>query len=134
MKNKRRLFLIPALLLIAAAILVPAIAEEAAEGSEEVAAANGFINTFWALVPPIVAIVLALLTKEVYSSLFVGILSGGLLLNNFHLENTMNRVFSGGFIASVTDAYNIGILIFLVLLGMMVAMVNKAGGSAAFGQ
>ena len=134
MRNKRRLFLIPALLLIAAAILVPAIAEEAAEGSEEVATANGFINTFWALVPPIVAIILALLTKEVYSSLFVGILSGGLLLNNFHLENTMNRVFSGGFIASVTDAYNIGILIFLVLLGMMVAMVNKAGGSAAFGQ
>ena len=79
MRNKRRLFLIPALLMIAAAILVPAIAEEAAEGSEEVTAANGFINTFWALVPPIVAIILALLTKEVYSSLFVGILSGGLL-------------------------------------------------------
>ena len=134
MGNKRRLFLIPALLLIAAAILVPAIAEETAEASEEVAEANGFINTFWSLVPPIVAILLALLTKEVYSSLFIGILSGGLLLNNFHLENTMNRVFSGGFIASVTDAYNIGILIFLVLLGMMVAMVNRAGGSAAFGQ
>ncbi len=134
MGNKRRLFLIPALLLIAAAILVPAIAEETAEASEEIAEANGFINTFWSLVPPIVAILLALLTKEVYSSLFIGILSGGLLLNNFHLENTMNRVFSGGFIASVTDAYNIGILIFLVLLGMMVAMVNRAGGSAAFGQ
>lgn len=134
MKNRRRLLLIPALMLIAAAILVPALAEETAEASEDVAAANGFINTFWSLVPPIIAIILALLTKEVYSSLFVGILSGALLLNNFHLENTMNRVFSGGFIASVTDAYNIGILVFLVLLGMMVAMVNKAGGSAAFGQ
>ncbi len=134
MSNKRKFFLIPALLLVAAAILVPAIAEEAAAVSEEVAEANQFINTFWSLVPPIVAIILALLTKEVYSSLFIGIVSGGLLLNNFHPENTMNRVFSGGFIASVTDAYNIGILIFLVLLGMMVAMVNKAGGSAAFGQ
>lgn len=134
MKNKRRFLLIPALLLIAAAILVPSIAEEVAEESEEVAAVNGFINTFWSLVPPIVAIVLALLTKEVYSSLFIGIVSGGLLLNNFHLETTMNRVFSGGFITSVGDAYNIGILVFLVLLGMMVAMVNKAGGSAAFGQ
>ncbi len=134
MNTNRRLLLIPALLFIAAAVLVPAIAEEAAGESEEVAASNSFINSFWSLVPPIVAIILALLTKEVYASLFIGIISGGLLLNNFHLENTMNRVFSGGFIASVTNAYNIGILVFLVLLGMMVAMINKAGGSAAFGR
>ena len=101
---------------------------------EAAAPENMFINTFWSLVPPIIAIVLALLTKEVYSSFFVGIVGGALMLNNFNLENTMNRVFSGGFITSVTDAYNMGILVFLVLLGMIVALINKAGGSKAFGQ
>ena len=110
------------------------VAAEAAEESAEAAASSPFLNTFWALVPPIIAIILALLTKEVYSSLFVGILAGALLLNNFRLEDTMNRVFSGGFVGSVTDTYNLGILVFLVLLGMMVAMMNKAGGSAAFGR
>ena len=109
------------------------IVAEAAEETEEVAA-SPYLNTFWALVPAIIAIILALLTKEVYSSLFFGIVAGALLLNNFHLENTMNRVFSGGFVGSVTDTYNLGILVFLVLLGMMVALMNKAGGSAAFGR
>ena len=116
----------------AAAEAVEVVAEAAEEAGE--AAANPFLNTFWALVPAIIAIILALLTKEVYSSLFIGILAGALMLNNFHLENTMNRVFSGGFVGSVTDTYNLGILVFLVLLGMMVALMNKAGGSAAFGR
>ena len=90
--------------------------------------------SFWALVPPIIAIVLALITKEVYSSLFIGILSGGLIYSSFNLETTMTHVFQDGFISTVADSYNIGILIFLVLLGALVAMVNKSGGSAAFGR
>lgn len=81
--------------------------------------------TFWALVPPIIAIVLALITKEVYSSLFIGILSGGLIYSSFNLETTMTHVFQDGFISTVADSYNIGILIFLVLLGSLVAMINK---------
>ena len=109
---------------------VAGTAEAAAEETGEAAAASPYVNTFWALVPALIAIILALITKEVYSSLFFGIVAGALLLNNFHLENTMNRVFSGGFVGSVTDTYNLGILVFLVLLGMMVAMMNKAGGSA----
>ncbi|MBQ3431611.1 MAG: Na+/H+ antiporter NhaC family protein [Clostridia bacterium] len=90
--------------------------------------------TFWALVPPIIAIVLALITKEVYSSLFVGILAGGLIYSNFNFETTVVHVFKDGFIDSVADSYNIGIIIFLVLLGALVAMMNKTGGSAAFGR
>ena len=88
----------------------------------------------WALLPPIIAIVLALITKEVYSSLFIGILAGGVIYSNFHFEGTVVHTFSDGFISSVADAYNIGIIIFLVLLGALVAMMNKAGGSQAFGR
>ena len=134
MKNKRVLIMLLCMLMAVAAVCIPCFAEEAAEGAEAAEAPSPFLNTFWALVPPIIAIILALITKEVYSSLFIGIAAGALLLNNFHLENSMNRLFTGGFIVSVTDAYNIGILVFLVLLGMMVAMMNKAGGSAAFGR
>ena len=93
-----------------------------------------FYATPWALLPPLIAIVLALITKEVYSSLFVGILAGGLLYANFNPETTMTHVFSDGFIANVADSYNIGIIIFLVVLGALVAMMNKTGGSAAFGR
>ena len=90
--------------------------------------------TFWALVPPVIAIVLALITKEVYSSLFIGILAGGLIYSQFNFEKTVVHVFKEGFIDSVADSYNIGIIIFLVLLGALVAMMNKTGGSAAFGR
>ncbi len=90
--------------------------------------------TFWSLLPPIIAIVLALITKEVYSSLFIGIVVGGLLYSGFNFEGTVTHVFSDGFIASVADSYNVGILVFLVLLGALVSMMNKAGGSAAFGR
>ena len=89
---------------------------------------------FWALLPPIIAIVLALITKEVYSSLFIGILAGGLIYSNFNFEKTVVHVFKEGFIDSVADSYNIGIIVFLVLLGALVAMMNKTGGSAAFGR
>ena len=91
-------------------------------------------NTALSLLPPVIAIALALITKEVYSSLFIGILVGGLLYSNFSFEGTLNHVFSGGIVASLSDSYNVGILIFLVILGTMVCLMNKAGGSAAFGR
>ena len=91
-------------------------------------------GTFWAVFPPILAIVLALVTKEVYSSLFLGILAGGLIWSKFSFEGTIVHVFSDGYIASVADAYNVGILVFLVLLGALVSMMNKTGASAAFGR
>ena len=90
--------------------------------------------TVWSLLPAVIAILLALITKEVYSSLFVGILAGGLIYSGFHLEGTITHVFSDGFVASAADSYNMGILIFLVMLGALVAMMNRAGGSAAFGR
>ena len=90
--------------------------------------------TFWSLVPPIVAIALALITKEVYSSLFVGIVVGGLFFSGFSFEGTLVHIFQDGMIAQLSDSYNVGILVFLVFLGIMVALMNKAGGSAAFGE
>lgn len=90
--------------------------------------------TFWALVPPVIAITLALITKEVYSSLFVGILMGGLFFSGFSFEGTVLHVFEGGFLSVLSDSYNVGILIFLVILGAIVALMNRAGGSAAFGR
>ncbi len=90
--------------------------------------------TVWSVLPPLIAIALALITKEVYSSLFVGILAGGLLYANFNFEVTVNHMISTGFIGSLSDSYNVGILVFLVMLGALVAMMNRAGGSAAFGR
>ena len=90
-------------------------------------------NSGWALVPPLIAIVLALVTKEVYSSLFIGIVTGALLFSGFSFEGTILHVLNEGFLASLCDTYNMGILIFLVVLGAMVALMNKAGGSKAFG-
>ena len=90
--------------------------------------------TFWALLPPIVAIALALITKEVYSSLIIGIIVGGVLYAGGNFEGTINHVISDGFVTNVADAYNMGILLFLILLGALVSMMNKAGGSAAFGR
>lgn len=93
--------------------------------------------TILSLLPPVIAIGLALITKEVYSSLFVGILAGALLYSNFNLELTVHIIFfqeEGGMLAQLSDSWNVGILVFLVILGMMVALMNKAGGSAAFGK
>jgi len=89
--------------------------------------------TFFSLLPPIIAIALALLTKEVYSSLFVGILSGALLYSNFNVWGMVTGTFDT-MISKICDSWNVGILIFLVLLGMMVCLINKAGGSAAYGR
>ena len=91
-------------------------------------------GTWFALLPPIIAIALALLTKEVYSSLFIGILSGALMYSNFSFSGTIDHLFVNGFIASLADAYNVGILLFLVVLGTITVLMNRAGGSAAFGR
>lgn len=94
-------------------------------------------STIGALLPPLIAIILALITKEVYSSLFVGIIAGALLYANGNLElmlNTMLYNEDGGMIYKLADSWNVGILVFLVILGIMVALMNKVGGSAAFGQ
>ena len=103
-------------------------AEEAVEYVPEI------YGTFWSLIPPVVAIVLALITKEVYSSLFVGIVVGGLFWSGFSFEKTVTHVLQDGVIGALSDSYNVGILVFLVVLGALVCMMNRAGGSAAFGQ
>ena len=90
--------------------------------------------TFWSLIPSLVAITLALITKEVYSSLFIGILMGSLFAANFSFTGTISNVLNNGLIAQLSSAYNVGILIFLVVLGSIVALMNKAGGSRAFGE
>ena len=115
------------------AVVEEVIVEEEAQ-QEEQTETSKFYGTAWALLPPLVAIILALITKEVYSSLFIGILVGGLFFANFSFEKTIVHVFSDGFVASLSDSYNMGILLFLVVLGAMVALMNKAGGSAAFGR
>ena len=103
-------------------------------GTGYVESPSRFYNTLWALLPPVIAIALALITKEVYSSLFVGILVGGLLYSNFSFEGTVLHVFSDGIVSVLSDSYNVGILVFLVILGTLVCLMNKAGGSAAFGR
>ena len=113
-------------------VLVFATTVFGAEQTEEYVPA--VYATFWALVPPVVAIGLALVTKEVYSSLFVGVLMGGILYSGFSFEGTITHIFEDGMISVLSDSYNVGILIFLVILGTMVCLMNRAGGSAAFGQ
>lgn len=127
--KKRWAMLLPTVLLLALTFSTTVLAAE--EEAEYVPALHA---TFWALVPPIVAIGLALITKEVYSSLFVGILMGGLLYSGFQFELTITHIFEQGIIGVLSDSYNVGILVFLVILGAMVSLMNKAGGSAAFGQ
>lgn len=90
-------------------------------------------DTIWALTPPIIAISLALITKEVHSSLFLGMLTGALLNADFNLVGGLNKLFPDGVMTVLADKWNVGILIFLVILGMMVQLMNRTGGSAAFG-
>lgn len=91
-------------------------------------------ESFWSLLPPLIAIVLALGTKEVYSSLFIGILSGGLLFSGFSFEGSIRHIFMDSIIPVLSTSANVGILCFLVILGMMVQLINKTGGSRAFGE
>ena len=130
MRNLRnhRLLRVAMLTALAAALLcVPAFAAE--EGAEAV---NSMYGTFWALVPPIIAITLALITKEAYSSLFIGVLVGALFSCEFAPVATLDMIINDGLVAAIAD--NAGIFLFLVLLGIIVALVNAAGGSAAFGR
>ena len=130
MRNKRKMgyvFLMSLLILCCSSTTVFA-ADTSAEYVPQLYA------TIWSLVPPVVAIVLALITKEVYSSLFVGILIGGAFWSGFKPEATILHVFQDGVVGVLTDSYNMGILVFTVILGVMVCMMNKAGGSAAFGR
>ena len=114
--------------LIAAAIFVVMVAVIAISN----AAGVTFTGTFWAMVPPLVAIILALITKEAYSSLFVGIVLGGLMSANCSFIATVDTITVDGLSASVAD--NAGIFLFLVFLGIIVALVNKSGASRAFGE
>lgn len=128
-KLKKMLYAFAALIVSVSCCPLVALATEEAE--EYV---PSMYASFWALVPPIVAIALALITKEVYSSLFIGILVGGLFYSGFGFEGTITHIFQDGIIGVLSDSYNVGILVFLVILGTMVCLMNKAGGSAAFGR
>jgi len=126
--TRRTLSLLLVLLIL---LLTASVAFAEGDGAE---ASSPFYQTFWSLLPAVIAIGLALITKEVYTSLFVGILVGGLLYANFSFEGTLTHIFNDGFVGSLADGYNVGILIFLVILGILVVLMNKAGGSAAFGR
>ena len=102
-------------------------------GAEASEAKPAMYATIWSLLPPLIAIILALITKEVYSSLFIGILIGGVFYAGGQFEGTVTHILNDGIVKVLSDSYNVGILIFLVILGAMVALMNKAGGSAAFG-
>lgn len=129
--NRRKLFtLLPVITLIVIAFAVPTFAADAAgEGYQ-----SNIYATFWSLFPPIIAIALALITKEVYSSLFIGIICGTFMHTNFNPLAAFNTMFTEGFISSLSDSWNVGILVFLVILGTIVCLINKAGGSAAYGK
>ena len=114
------------LVLATLAMAMPVLA--AGEGGD----GPSMYGTFWAMLPPIIAIVLALITKEAYSSLFVGVVVGGLFLCNFSPVATLDTVINDGLVSSIEG--NAGIFLFLVLLGIIVALVNASGGSAAFGR
>ena len=105
---------------------------DTAAATDDSGSDNMFIGTFWSLIPPVVAIVLALITKEVYSSLFIGILVGGLFAAQFSPLKTVDAIINDGLIAAVSGSA--GIFIFLVILGMLVALINKTGAAAAFGK
>ena len=127
--KKNKLLLVGTIILVCLMASVTVFAEEAAAAAPAV---NMFVGTFWSLVPPLVAIVLALITKEVYSSLFAGIIVGGLFYNKFNLVGTVDTIVQDGLIASVSGTA--GIFVFLVILGILTALINKAGVSAAFGE
>lgn len=131
--NKKRVFIL-FLLVLAAGLIIRTLAVPADMGQN--GAESSFYATAYALLPPLIAIALALFTKEVYTSLFVGVIMGALLYSDFNLEKMIQTLFfeeSGGMVAKLTDSWNVGILVFLVVLGILVALMNKAGGSAAFG-
>ena len=124
MKNKSHV-LLRIIVIAAMLVLVVAAAIECANG-------KSLAETAWSLLPPVIAIVLALISKEAYSSLFIGVVVGALFTTNFAPGAALDAVVNVGLIAAIAD--NAGIFLFLVLLGIIVALVNAAGGSAAFGR
>ncbi|WP_312044712.1 Na+/H+ antiporter NhaC family protein [Anaerotignum sp.] len=124
--------------LIVFMLLIMAMTFTVFAGEAEAGEVSHMYATFWSLVPPLVAIILALITKEVYSSLFVGIVVGGLFYSNFNLKQAYLTILTndtdGGLLSKLSDSWNVGIIIFLVILGIMVSLMNKAGGSAAYGE
>ncbi len=129
MMNTKRIVSI--LMLIATLIVMCPMICLAVDGE---AAEPALYATAWSVVPPLIAIALALITKEVYSSLFVGVVIGGFLYSAGNPVGALNHVIQDGIIGALSDSYNVGILFFLVILGVMVALMNKTGGSAAFGE
>ncbi|MGI6776894.1 MAG: Na+/H+ antiporter NhaC family protein [Acetivibrionales bacterium] len=129
--NRRKLL---ALLVVITVMLIAFTMQSFAEDASGEVFQSNVYATFWSLVPPIVAIALALITKEVYSSLIAGIICGALLYANFNPITAYNTIFTEGFISSLADSWNVGILIFLVILGIIVCLMNKAGGSSAYGK
>lgn len=123
-KKKSRLLSYAAILCVAIFIVIAGFITDA----------DSVQQSGWALIPPVIAIALALITKEVYSSLFIGILTGALLFTGYQFEATLNHIFSDGIVAVLVDSSHMGILIFLVILGVMVQLMNRTGGSAAFGR
>ena len=137
----KRNFTIKSLAVIALAvvmIMTMAVVSFAGGDAAEVEYLSRFYSTVFSLLPPVIAIALALITKEVYSSLFVGILVGGGLYavgpDGFNLEKMLNTIMTDGFIGKLADTWNMGIIIFLVVLGIIVVLMNKAGGSRAYGE
>ena len=127
MSKKKRIFLGAGIIVVTLILCVAtALADD---GSETV---SRFAGTIWSLVPPVIAIGLALITKEVYSSLFIGIVVGALLASNFSFTGTVDMAVQNGIVAAIKDTA--GIFAFLVILGIFVALINMAGGSAAFGR
>lgn len=127
--GKKRILIITTLVIIMTMILSLVVF---AEGEGE--SLPAVYSTIWSLLPPIIAIGLALLTKEVYSSLFIGIVAGALLAENGNPVNALTTMVSDGFISSLSDSWNVGILMFLVMLGIIVVIMSKAGGSKAYGE
>ena len=138
-KKMKKKIIVSCILLLLIGLIVYTLCTEVVVGEDYT---SKFYATWVALLPPVIAIILALATKEVYLSLFVGIIAGALLYSNFDLELGIQTMLFGtdsdgdaaGMIPKLSDSWNMGIIVFLVLLGIMVALMNKAGGSAAFGR
>ncbi len=138
MKRKFSIKILAVMAIAIVLVMTMSIVAFAEGDAAEVEYSSRFYSTIFSLLPPVIAIALALITKEVYSSLFVGILVGGGLYafgpNGFSFEKMFNTIMTDGFIGKLADTWNMGIIIFLVVLGVIVVLMNKAGGSRAYGE
>lgn len=135
MKNKKKAILITAAIAVAMVLLILRTAATPSEVPDDYV--SPVRSTIFSLLPPVIAITLALITKEVYSSLFAGIAVGALLYSNGNLVLGLNTLLyneDGGFVVNITDLSHASILVFVIILGTLVALMNKSGGAAAFGR